>query len=135
MFDFAVIVEYLDTLSPVGKLIPTSRVVNGPRSRPGKRWPMACSTPHPGPAGATGPAAPTPSVPRPGSTDRWPRPTPACGHEPRAGRQAPLLGIHLSLSGHRGGLRAGLPGPGLPQIDWRAGHGNLPAQSCTTKLA
>jgi glutathione S-transferase len=38
MFDSRVIVEYLDTLTPVGKLLPT--VASAPRSSAGKRWPM-----------------------------------------------------------------------------------------------
>jgi glutathione S-transferase len=40
LFDSRVIVEYLDTLSPVGKLIPRWGA-NAPRSRPGRPWPMA----------------------------------------------------------------------------------------------
>lgn len=41
LFDSRVIVEYLDTLSPVGKLIPS---VGRERAevKPGRRWPMAC---------------------------------------------------------------------------------------------
>ncbi len=40
LFDSRVIVEYLDTLSPVGKLIPPVGG-SGPKSRPGRRWPTA----------------------------------------------------------------------------------------------
>jgi glutathione S-transferase len=44
VFDSRVIVEYLDTLSPVGKLIPP-RGASASRCAPGRRWPTACSTP------------------------------------------------------------------------------------------
>ena len=43
VFDSSVIVEYVDTLSPVGKLIPS----NGretPRCAPGRHWPTASAT-------------------------------------------------------------------------------------------
>ena len=44
VFDSRVIVEYLDTLSPVGRLIPASGT-SAPRCAPGRRWPTAWSTP------------------------------------------------------------------------------------------
>ena len=40
VFDSRVIVDYLDTLSPVGKLIPPPGA-SASRSRPGRRWPTA----------------------------------------------------------------------------------------------
>jgi glutathione S-transferase len=68
LFDSRVIVEYLDTLSPVGKLI-AGPAVSAPPSKPGKRWPTACWTPASWrgwkPAG---PVVPPKSAAKPGST-------------------------------------------------------------------
>ena len=78
LFDSRVIVEYLDTLSPVGKLIPAV----GRERAEVKTWEALADgvldAADPGAAGgATGPAAPRRSAARPGSTASWPRCTPA----------------------------------------------------------
>jgi glutathione S-transferase len=68
VFDSRVIVEYLDTLSPVGKLIPQ------PGRERARRWPTACST-LPSWCGWSAhlSAAAKPSAARPGSTGNSPR--------------------------------------------------------------
>ena len=70
VFDSRVIVEYLDTLSPVGKLIPPM----GRERIEVRTWEVlatACSTPASWRGWKrTGPVAPPSSGPRPGSTAR-----------------------------------------------------------------
>jgi glutathione S-transferase len=73
VFDSRVIVEYLDTLSPVGKLIP-ARAASAPRSRPGKRWPTALDAAILARMEATWVhRTDEASAARPGSTGRWAR--------------------------------------------------------------
>ena len=68
VFDSRVIVEYVDTLSPVGKLI-RPRAASAWKCAPGKRWPTASSTPaSPRAWRPCGPIAPRRSAARPGST-------------------------------------------------------------------
>ena len=111
VFDSRVIVEYVDTLSPVGKLIPPS----GPRARRGahlgsagrrrarRRDPRA-------PRSAPGPGAATASAAQ-AWIDRQMRKVHAAleGDEPGPGRQAVLLRHPLLAGRHRGRLRARLP--------------------------
>src|SRR6478735_7416762 len=75
LFDSRVIVEYLDTLSPVGKLIPS---VGRERAeiRPGKPWPMASWRPPSWRAWKPpGLVAARPSAAKPGLTARWSKST------------------------------------------------------------
>ena len=70
VFDSRVIVEYLDTLSPVGRLIPE----RGRERTEVRPWPTACSMLPCWPASnAPGRGAPRRSDPTPGSNGRWSR--------------------------------------------------------------
>jgi glutathione S-transferase len=135
VFDSRVIVEYLDTLSPVGKLIPPPGA-SAPRSRPGKRWPTACWT-RPSWRAWKPPGRPHRGAAQPG-LDR-----PPAGQDRRcAGSMSQGLGdkpfcsgIHLSLSDVAVGCALGYLDFRFPQIDWRGPTPTWPNSATSWRCA
>ncbi len=99
VFDSRVIVEYVDTLSPVGRLIPE----RGRERTEVRTWEalgdgvIDAADPRPA-SSALGPAAPTSSAARPGSSARWSRSRLLAAMSQGLAEKPFCTGIHFSLA-------------------------------------
>ena len=127
VFDSRVIVEYLDTLSPVGKLMPVVRAASAPRSKPGRRWLTVVMDA----AILARLEATWPGRTAEQRSQAWiDRQMDKITHTLRAmslglGDKPHCSGIYLSLSDLAVGCALGYLDFRFPHIDWRSAHPNL----------
>jgi glutathione S-transferase len=126
VFDSRVIVEYLDTLSPVGKLIRRP-AASAPRSRPGRRWPTACWTPpswrgwKTWPGRAEGERSQAWIDRQMGKVDS----ALAAMSAGLADKPWCAAGVHMTLADIAVGCALGYLDFRFAELDWRARHANL----------